>query len=157
MIVFDLRCSQAGHVFEVWFASSSAYEDQRARQLLICPICGDQDISKAVMAANVPAKSNSRSMSPPAETVMSAPATDHMAAEMKAMLSKIATMQAESIKSSQWVGKDFDQKARAMDAGEIDAASIHGQATPAQAKALMDDGISVMPLLIPIVPPDELN
>ncbi len=157
MIVFDLRCSKAGHVFEVWFASSSAYEDQRARQLLVCPICGDQDISKAVMAANVPAKSNSRRMSQPAETVMSAPATDQMAAEMKAMLSKIAAMQAESIKSSQWVGKDFEQKARAMDAGEIDAASIHGQATPAQAKALMDDGISVMPLLIPIVPPDELN
>ena len=157
MIVFDLRCAQAGHVFEVWFASSSAYEDQRARKLLICPICGNEDISKAVVAVHVPAKSNSRILSSPAETLMSEPTKSNMASGMKDMLSKIAEMQAESIKTSQWVGKEFEQKARAMDAGEIDSASIHGQATPAQAKALMDDGIRVMPLLIHVVPPDELN
>ncbi len=29
MIVFDLRCS-GGHVFEAWFGSSAAYEEQRA-------------------------------------------------------------------------------------------------------------------------------
>ncbi len=157
MIVFDLRCAQGDHIFEAWFASSSSYEDQRARRLLICPVCSDTDISKAAMAANVPIKGNARAVAPSGNAVMSASAKDEVASEMRSMLSKIAQMQAVAIKSSQWVGKDFEQKARAMDAGEIDSASIHGQATPAQAKALIDDGISVVPLLIPVVPPDELN
>ncbi|WP_156442886.1 DUF1178 family protein, partial [Sphingomonas sp. CCH9-H8] len=49
MIVFDLKCTRT-HVFEAWFGSSADYEDQRARGLLTCPICGDADIAKAVMA-----------------------------------------------------------------------------------------------------------
>ncbi|PXA90254.1 DUF1178 domain-containing protein, partial [Nostoc sp. 3335mG] len=35
MIVFDLKCG-TGHVFEAWFGSSAAYEDQRSRGLLAC-------------------------------------------------------------------------------------------------------------------------
>ena len=64
MIVFDLKCTHA-HVFEAWFGSSTDYEDQRARGLLSCPICGDPDIAKAVMAPNIPAKGN-RAPSTPA-------------------------------------------------------------------------------------------
>ena len=157
MIVFDLCCAQGSHVFEVWFASSAAYEDQRARKLLMCPICGDQDVTKAVMAPNVPAKGNSRLEQALPSSLMSVQSGKDIASEIKTMMSKIAALQAESIKSSEWVGKDFDQRARAIDAGEIESANIHGQATPEQAKALMDDGIKVMPLLIPIIPPDELN
>jgi hypothetical protein len=161
MIVFDLCCAQGGHVFEVWFANSAAYNDQRARGLLLCPVCGDVDISKAVMAPSVPAKSNSRGSTnvPEASSraVMANPAKADASAEIRGMLAKIAALQSEALKSSQWVGKDFEQKARAMDAGEIDAGPIHGQATPEQAKSMIDDGIGVLPLLIPIVPPDELN
>ena len=40
MIVFDLSCA-GDHVFEAWFASSSAYESQRERRLIACPVCGD--------------------------------------------------------------------------------------------------------------------
>ena len=44
-----------------------------------------------------------------------------------------------------------------MEAGDVDHAPIHGQATPDQAREMMEDGISVMPLLIPVVPPEEQN
>jgi hypothetical protein len=66
-------------------------------------------------------------------------------------------VQAEAIKTSTWVGKDFERQARAMDAGDVDQAQIHGQATPEQARAMMEDGIGVMPLLIPVIPPEERN
>ena len=56
MIIFDLRCSPQGHVFEAWFGSSEDYEAQRARGLVACPICGAAAVDKAPMAPRVPAK-----------------------------------------------------------------------------------------------------
>ena len=41
MIVFDLKCG-SGHVFEAWFASSTAYETQREGGLVQCPVCGSK-------------------------------------------------------------------------------------------------------------------
>jgi hypothetical protein len=156
MIVFDLKCS-ADHVFEAWFASSSAFEDQKARGLLLCPVCGDTVIDKAVMAPNVAAKGNQRqALAPQSATPVVAPPSPEAAAVMEVM-QKLAAVQAEAIKTSTWVGKDFERQARAMDSGEADQAQIHGQATPEQARAMMEDGIGVMPLLIPIVPPEECN
>ncbi len=152
MIVFDLKCT-TGHVFEAWFASSDAFQEQKARSLLSCPMCGASDVDKAVMAPNVPAKGNQRPEAG-ANMVSDAPAPS---AEMKAMMAKIATAQAEIIKNSQWVGRDFAQQARAMDAGEMDHALIHGQTSAEEARDLLEDGISVMPLLIPVVPPEKQN
>lgn len=159
MIVFDLKCA-GDHVFEAWFASSAAFEEQRARGLLMCPLCSSNDVGKAVMAPNVPAKANQRATVAPARpaaqnAVMAAPSPE--AAAMAAMIRKVAEAQAEAIKSSTWVGKDFVRQARAMEAGDADHAPIHGQATPEQAREMMEDGISVMPLLIPVVPPEEQN
>ena len=152
MIVFDLKCT-TGHVFEAWFASSEAFQDQKARSLLSCPMCGAPDIDKAVMAPNVPTKGNQRPEAGMNMVSDSAAAS----AEMKAMITKIAAAQAEIIKKSQWVGRDFAQKARAMDAGEMDHALIHGQTSADEARELLEDGISVMPLLIPVVPPEKQN
>ena len=59
MIVFDLRCP-AGHVFEGWFASSAAWEDQVAAGQVACAICGDTRIEKAVMAPAVAPKAARR-------------------------------------------------------------------------------------------------
>lgn len=151
MIVFDLACPD-GHVFEAWFAGSDAFQDQKARGLLCCPICGASDVEKAVMAPNVAMKGNQRM------TAVSAPTDDApQPTEMKALLEKMVLVQAELLKSSEWVGADFASKARAMDAGEIDPAMIHGQTSIDEARELLEDGISVMPLLLPIVPPDKQN
>lgn len=152
MIVFDLKCI-SGHVFEAWFASSDAFQEQKGRNLLSCPLCGVSDVDKAVMAPNVPAKGNQRRDS----NVTLANDVPTAATEVKAVLAKLAAAQAELIKNSQWVGRDFAQQARAMDAGEIDAALIHGQTSPDEARGLVEDGISVMPLLMPVIPPEKQN
>lgn len=144
MIVFDLKCG-ADHVFEAWFGSSADYEDQRTRNLIACPICGDAEIGKAVMAPNVAAKGNRAS----------APTTAQP--DPKALMAALAAAQAKMLEGSQWVGMTFADKARAMHLGEEAPAPIHGQASIAEAKALIDEGVAVAPLPLPVVPPDQCN
>lgn len=152
MIVFDLRCTQA-HVFEAWFGSSAAFEEQRARGLLACPICGDGEIGKAAMAPNVGAKGNSRETALtrlPSETPPSPQA-------IKAALHALACAQAKALEKSQWVGRGFADQARAMHVGETAQTPIHGETTLAEAKALVEEGVPIAPLPLPIVPPDAIN
>jgi hypothetical protein len=156
MIVFDLQCSGA-HVFEAWFASSAAYEDQQARGLLICPICGDAEVCKAVMAPNVGAKGNSRAVAAPAPTNAAPTAEPPSPEAIRAAMQAIAAMQAKMLEKSEWVGRAFADRARAMHAGEADPAPIHGQTTRAEAEALVEEGVPVAPLLVPVVPPEALN
>jgi hypothetical protein len=156
MIVFDLKCSQS-HVFEAWFNNSSAYDDQCKRGLVVCPVCGDANVAKSVMAPNIPAKGNQKTEIASNKPVMMAKPEAALKAEFMTMMGKIAEAQAKALKSSEWVGHDFSTVARAMDAGEVDAKPIHGQASQEEAKALIEDGISIMPLLVPVVPPEKLN
>ena len=157
MIVFDLRCPRA-HVFEAWFGSGMAFEDQQARGLLTCPICGDADIVKAVMAPNIGAKGNSRATvsvkPPPATPSTDTPPTPQM---LKAALQALARAQAQSLEKSEWVGRAFADRARAMHVGETIAAPIHGETTLAEAKALVDEGVPIAALPLPVIPPDVVN
>jgi len=153
MILFDLRCA-GGHVFEAWFASSAAHADQAAAGMLVCPVCGDTDIGKAMMAPNLSTRSNRRADAPSMNDGTAAMPSPQM---VKAVLAKIAAAQAATLAESTWVGSDFASRARAMHGGDEASAPIHGQATREEARDLIDDGIAVAPLLVPVVPPDALN
>lgn len=133
MIVFDLQCHDGGETFEAWFRSSADYDEQRAAWLVQCPVCLSANIAKAPMAPRVPRKGS-----------------DHP-------IAKIAALQTELLKDSRWVGDEFADTARAMHLGEIEAAQVHGNATIEQAKSLIDDGISVAPLPLPVRPPSQIN
>lgn len=150
MIVFDLRCTRS-HVFEAWFGSSSAFEDQRERGLLACPLCGDADIVKAVMAPNVAAKGNSRAVA--ATRPDDAPSPEAIKAAMRAL----HAAQTKALEKSEWVGAAFPERARAMHLGETPSAPIHGQTTLAEVKSLVEDGVPIAPLPFPVVPPDAVN
>jgi hypothetical protein len=153
MIVFDLSC-QAGHVFEAWFSNSADYEVQRKKRLIACPLCNTTRVSKAVMAPNVAAKGNSGKET---ATHIALAADASVAQKTKEMLASLAKMQTEVLSKSEWVGRDFDSQARAMDAGEIDRKTIHGEVSKDEAKSLIEDGIGVMPLPFPVVPPSKRN
>ena len=150
MIVFDLSCD-AGHRFEGWFGSSGDYADQRERGLVACPQCGSAAVDKAPMAPAVPRKGNRQS--PAKEQV----AGGKLPPEAAEMLMKLAEVQAKALESSTWVGDAFAERSRAMHYGERDAEPIHGQATRDEAKELLEEGITVAPLLFPVVPPEERN
>ena len=174
MIVFDLKCAGAGHVFEGWFASSEDFERQRAEGLLSCPICGDAAVEKAVMAPAVGAKSSQRSgAAAPAPIVrdenMGSPDEGNIPGKaipmhsgmdgQKAMqlMHALAQAQAEALAGSQWVGRRFADEARAMHYGEEDHRPIHGEVAPHEARSLIEEGVEVAPLLFPVVPRKAQN
>ena len=77
--------------------------------------------------------------------------------EMKQLLGALAQMQKKLVEGSDWVGDRFASEARAIHLGEAEARQIHGRATKADAESLLDEGIPVAPLPLPIAPPDEQN
>jgi len=133
MIVFDLQCRDGGETFEAWFRSSADYDEQSEGGLVQCPACGSANIGKAPMAPSVPRKGSANP------------------------LAKLAAMQAELLKNSRWVGDEFTDTARAMHSGEIEPAQVHGNASIEQAKSLVEDGVPVAPLPLPVTPPNQLN
>ena len=135
MIVFDLRCEDSGDVFEAWFQSSEDFEKQKKRGLVQCPVCHSSRIAKAPMAPRVPAKSS----------VDASP------------LAKLAALQGEMLKNSEWVGDRFAEEARAIHVGDSEVRPVHGNASPAEAKSLIDEGIPVAPLPLPVIPPNQVN
>ena len=167
MIVFDLECSGGAHRFEGWFKSSDDFASQQVRGLIACPHCGSAEVAKAPMAPRLSRKGNQAVSASPATTQSapgkSAPETPQAIASPKfppeavAAMHALAAIQAEAIKSSRWVGDKFADQSRAMHYGDAAQTAIHGQATRKEARDLLDEGIMVAPLLIPIAPPDEIN
>ncbi|WP_298019136.1 DUF1178 family protein [uncultured Parasphingopyxis sp.] len=151
MIVLDLKCD-TGHVFEAWFGSSGDFEEQKGRGLVECPICGSQKVGKALMAPAVGAKGNRKSDTPAKGNapVPMQSGGEGSPAEMKALLSKLAEAQAKMLEKSDYVGKDFAREARAMHDGQQDERPIHGETTLDDAKKLVEDGVPVAPLPLPV-------
>lgn len=167
MIAFDLRCS-TGHVFEGWFRSSADFAAQADAAMIPCPTCGDTGVSKAVMAPNIARKGNRSAVQIPTDIRAPEAAMSPAAAPMivggttlppqiVAMAAAVAAAQAETLSQSTWVGRTFADRARAMHDGIEDEALIHGQATREEAEALVEEGVPIMPLLVPIIPPELLN
>lgn len=159
MIVFDLACKNAGHVFEIWFGSSADYEDQKARGLVSCPYCGSTDVGKAVMAPNVSPKGNQRNETPAVPVPAATPVAANLPSpvEFKAMVARLAEVQAKMLEGSDYVGSRFADEARSMHLGEQESRPIHGQTSPEEAKALIEEGVPVAPLLLPVRPPKSEN
>lgn len=155
MISFDLKCVH-GHVFEGWFRSSRDYEDQRGARRIACPICGNADIAKAVMAPAVAAKGNRYSEGPASAPVSMANGAPSEA-QLKELLGALAQAQAEMLEKSEWVGDKFAEQARAMHYGEADHAPIHGTANAREAREMMEEGVPVAPLLVPVAPPESTH
>ncbi len=120
MIVYDLKCGNA-HIFEAWFGSSSDYDDQRARGLVACPMCGDGTIEKAVMAPNIATAGNIQT----AQTAAPLGPNGVTPEVMKAAMAELAVIQKKALEGSTWVGKSFANRARAMHEAAMVLESSH--------------------------------
>jgi hypothetical protein len=156
MIRFTLRCSK-DHQFESWFTSSSAFDGLRAAGHLTCPICGDGQIDKALMAPAVATHTAPEPMAK-APTGIGAGAD---AAQVKGLAAqtelarKMAELREMVETNSDYVGQNFAAEARAMYLGDIPARPIYGEAKSDEARALIEDGIPVAPL--PFIPRAKVN
>jgi hypothetical protein len=161
MIKYALVCDK-GHDFESWFADSAAYDRQRKRKLVACPVCDSVKVEKAIMAPRIATKKAKRpspEASAPAPVAKEAPAG---APAPVAMISpqemefrtKLKELRDHLVKNAENVGAKFPEEARKMHYGEIEHRSIYGVATPQDAKELLEEGIECHPL--PVLP-DERN
>lgn len=144
MIRYALKCGE-GHSFESWFQSADAFDALAERGLLACAICGAADVSKAMMAPRVSVDDVAKA--PTDDRPLSTPAHPAEAA-LRAMREHVE-------KTSTYVGGNFAREARAMHVGDVPEKPIYGQAGPEEAKALIEDGVPILPL--PGVPGDKAN
>lgn len=146
MIRYTLKC-HAGHRFESWFASSAAFDTLRDAGRLECAVCGDSRLDRAIMAPRVrterAAKEPGVPVPQPADTAprqsLSAPPDSKLARAIRALRDKVE-------RETEDVGRNFVAEARAIHTGDAPERAIRGEADPTEARRLVEDGISVIPL-----------
>ncbi|KLK94266.1 hypothetical protein AA309_04745 [Microvirga vignae] len=146
MIKYALACEQA-HEFESWFPSSEAFETQRQRGLVTCPFCNSSRVDKQIMAPSVARTDKAPAAQPEAQPVA---VLSDQERELRAAL---RALREHVMKNAENVGKDFVDEARKMHYGEAEERSIYGEADLKEARALLEEGIDVLP--IPVVPDDR--
>ena len=133
MIQYLLQCSK-GHQFDAWFRNAAAFDEQQARGIVTCAICGDGTVEKALMA---PALSRT-------EERQAAPGRGPLDAdkfrEMLRQYRQKVTSEAD------YVGDKFAEEARKIHFEEVEARGIYGEATRDEVVALVEDGIDFLPL-----------
>ena len=136
MIKYSLICEN-NHEFEAWFQNSEAYDKLAKLNQLECTVCGTNAVTKAIMAPNIGTKGNKKQDVTPAA----------QAKAKQAMVTAVAAQVRDYVeKNFDDVGKDFPEEARKIHYGESEERGIYGEATPVDAKELIDEGIDVVPL-----------
>jgi hypothetical protein len=153
MILYALRC-EFGHEFDGWFRSSDDYDGQAKRHGIECPECGSLSVTKAVMAPNVartdergrlPANASVPNMSVPNMPVPMAHPGKGMPTP-KQVETYFAAVRKHVEDNFDYVGEKFPEEARKIHYGETDERAIYGEASPTEAKELIEEGIEVAPL-----------
>jgi hypothetical protein len=155
MIRYSLRCER-GHGFESWFQSSSAYESQEKRKLVNCPACGSAKVERAIMAPQIVSKKGRDIAAPapaPATDVTAPASTPLMMAQERELRAKLKELRDHIVKNADNVGERFPNEARKMHYGDIEHRPIYGEASPDEARSLIDEGVEVSPL--PVLPDDR--
>jgi hypothetical protein len=150
MKVLDLQCA-LGHTFEGWFASEEDFLSQCERAMVQCPLCGDAAVHKKLSAPRLNL-STSRQDKPGTEIeVVSQPAPDAAVTAAWLELSR------RIVASTQDVGDRFAEEARRMHYGETEERAIRGKTTVDEARALVEEGIEILPVLLPQIAKEPLQ
>ena len=136
MKVLDLQCPD-GHRFEGWFASVDDFESQLSRKLVECPMCGATHVTRLPSAPRL-------NLSGASETPPASPR--EQAIQLQAHAMRVIR---EVLEKTENVGDRFAEEARRIHYNEAPARSIRGVTTPEDARALVEEGIEVMPLPVP--------
>ncbi|WP_442756289.1 DUF1178 family protein [Methylocystis sp. JAN1] len=131
MIHYMLVCDD-GHHFDGWFRDSASFESQCAQRQIACPFCASAGVSRGVMAPHV--------------------ARSGHADDAERLRSMIRDLREKVVAGAEDVGERFPEEARAIEEGDAERRPIRGRATFEEAKALLEDGIEILP--VPGLPND---
>jgi hypothetical protein len=160
MILFTLKCS-ADHEFEGWFRDNATYDRQHRRGLIACPECSSTRVEKAPMSPRLgrshkdgPAAPAADAQNEPSESsAPSLPQTSETTPTPAQVRRALQVLRRHIERNCENVGEQFAAEARRIYRGEAKARGIYGEATQAESKALLEDGIEIAS--IPWVPSSD--
>jgi len=133
VIHYSLVCDKS-HKFDGWFSNAAAYDAQKLRGLVTCPICLTTSVDKAIMAPAV-----SRASSEKVSLSIGHPEHAKLREAMQALRNKVTT-------EADHVGDKFAEEARKIHFKEADPRGIYGEATRDEVTGLLEDGVDFLPL-----------
>lgn len=151
MIRYTLQCAE-GHRSESWFKSAATFDALKGSGQLTCAICGSAAVEKALMT---PRLGGADTETPAPVPVARGTAAGPPGPSPEALKAALQTLRAHVEATSDYVGAAFATEARAIHEGTAPERPIYGQASPLEAKALVEDGIPVAPL--PFIPRKQTN
>ena len=155
MRVFDLGCDQ-GHLFEGWFRSNDDYGNQRESGQLVCPICGSSRIDKRLSAPRINLGATQDSETSSAVTVSQSAEPDHAqlpdpkTLDPQALQALWLRMARLVLANTEDVGRAFVSEVRRIRDEEAPERPIRGIATAEETRELLDEGVEVLSLPLPL-------
>jgi hypothetical protein len=134
LIIYDLRCKD-GHKFEGWFQDREAFEEQKARALVACPVCGKTDASVIPSSMSVMGR-DSHSSGKKTEVEVTP-------------LKILREFQEYVHKNFDDVGDKFAEVALRIHRGEEDKRNIQGTTTQNEEETLREEGVRFIKLPLP--------
>ncbi|MBW2623065.1 MAG: DUF1178 family protein [Deltaproteobacteria bacterium] len=127
MIAYDLKCEQ-DHVFEGWFESSTAFDEQNAQGFVSCPVCGSTSITKALSTFGI---------------------SRHRAQDLAQDPLTTDEVQQLIVDKFEDVGTEFAKEALKMHYNVTENRNIRGVSTEQEEKMLDEEGISFFKFPMP--------
>lgn len=147
MIVLNLSCDQ-GHQFEGWFASRDAFGDQVARKLVNCTHCQSPTVTALPSGPYV--RRATHSHTPFADQQMVDVAEpDAVQMPSAEVARQLFVSLAAMARKAENVGANFPEEARRIHYNEAPARTIRGIASGDETRELLEEGILVLPALVP--------
>jgi hypothetical protein len=147
MIVLNLSCDQ-GHQFEGWFASRAAFSDQVERKLVNCTHCQSAVVTALPSGPYVRRATHSLSAAVNQPQIDSAESGAVQMPTTEAARQLFASLAAMA-RTAENVGAQFPEEARRIHYNEAPARTIRGIASQDETRELMEEGILVLPALVP--------
>ena len=132
MIAYDLQCID-GHAFEGWFEDSEAYQSQKQKGLIACPVCNSIRVSRipstfAIKSSQIPKKVSLEE--------------EHLIKVGKEIVDFVD-------KNFDDVGCDFAKEALKIHYGVEEPRNIRGFSTKEEEKMLKEEGIQFLKIPMP--------
>lgn len=135
MIAFDLKCDN-NHSFEGWFKDNDAFEKQKKRGLITCPMCESTNISKAISTFAIKKGSHSQNECHLEKNMDAQQALIHLNKKIVDFVEK----------NFDDVGANFTKEALKIHCGVSEPRNIRGVSTKEEEKILEDEGVEFFKL-----------
>jgi len=160
MIKYSLLCKSLycsnQNSFDGWFQNIEAFQNQKSKGLILCPLCGSDDIIKSLTTpsfrlSKVKSTDTEVEQKEVDDTNLRKPVRSNDQTNDISIL--LRAIKKEIKKNSEFVGDDFVKEVRSMQVDKTKERSIYGHGTKKEIEELKDEGVDV--LNVPWVPDDH--